>query len=145
VKEDSIASVKCKETMSSRASQKQKHSWLVTATDQPAPARYGRGIGAPFKKGASGNPSGRPKIVGEIKELARAKAAEAFKTVCELLNDVDPRIRMVAAQEILNRAYGKPTQTVDVTHKSEPADYSDAELLAIARGGKASDEPPSHH
>jgi hypothetical protein len=52
---------------------------------------------------------------------------------------------MVAAQEILNRAYGKPTQAVDVTQKRELADYSDAELYAIARGGKASDDSSSHH
>jgi hypothetical protein len=104
-----------------------------------------RNVATQFKKGQSGNPSGRARIVGEIRELARAHAGEAFKVVCELLQSADKRVRMVAAQEILNRAYGKPTQAVDVVHKREPADFSDAELYAIARGGGASDEPPSHH
>jgi hypothetical protein len=142
---DSIAGVKSKKTMSSRASQEQKDSWLVTAMDQPAPANHGRGIGAPVQKGKSGNPSGRPKIVTQIKELARAHGGEAFKKILELMRSDDERVAFAAAQEILNRAYGKPTQAVDVTHKREPADFSDAELYAIARGGKASDESSSRH
>jgi len=38
-------------------------------------------IGKPFKKGQSGNPGGRPKIVGEVKELARTHTAEAIETL----------------------------------------------------------------
>jgi hypothetical protein len=57
------------------------------------------------------------------------------------MHDGDPRVAFVAAQEILNRAYGKPTQAVDVTQKRELAEYSDAELWDIARGERR----PSDH
>jgi hypothetical protein len=77
--------------------------------------------------------------------MARAKGAEAFKVVCELMGSEDPRVRLAAAQEVLNRAYGKPTQAVDVTQKREFADFSDAELYAIARGGSEGSESSSRH
>ena len=68
--------------------------------------------------GVSGNPSGRPAVVSEIQELARARAPEAFKRICELIASADERTALAASQEILNRAYGKPTQSVDSTVKT---------------------------
>ena len=121
----------------------------ICADEQAAPPLTGRARSLAnlkrYPKGETGNPSGRPKIVEVIKTLARAHGGEAFKVVVGLLKSDDERVRMVAAQEILNRAYGKPTLAVDVTHKREPADFSDAELYAIARSGRASDEPSSRH
>lgn len=68
--------------------------------------------------GVSGNPSGRPAIVAEIRELARAEAPAAFKRICALVASADERTALAASQEILNRAYGKPTQSVDSTVKT---------------------------
>lgn len=105
---------------------------LLTAMDQQPTSKTGKVIGKPFQKGKSGNPTGRPKIVEEIRTMARAHGADAFKKVLELLKSDDERVSFAAAQEVLNRAYGKPTQTVDMTiERRDVSDYSDAELIAM--------------
>jgi len=44
--------------------------------------------GRPFTKKASGNPGGRPKVLGNVKELARQKSSEAIETLSKImLND----------------------------------------------------------
>jgi hypothetical protein len=63
--------------------------------------------------GFTANPSGRPKVVGEIKELARQHAPAAFERICQLIDSNDERIVLAASQEILNRAYGRPVQAVE--------------------------------
>ena len=44
-------------------------------------------IGKPFEKGQSGNPGGRPKVVAEIKELARAHTGVAIKTLVSIMTN----------------------------------------------------------
>ena len=47
--------------------------------------------------------------------------------------NVPPGVRVTACERILDRALGKPAQTVDVTNRKDDAyDYSIAELVAIA-------------
>ena len=76
------------------------------------PARDDRGRLLP---GHTANPSGRPRVVEEIKELAREKVPAAFARICALIDSADERTALAAAQEVLNRAYGKPTQAVEKT------------------------------
>ena len=47
----------------------------------------------PFEKGQSGNPGGRPKVVAEIKELARAHTGEAIKTLVSIMTNHKARQR----------------------------------------------------
>ena len=60
-----------------------------------------------FQKGVSGNPGGKPK--GEdVRALARKNTKRAMERIVELIDDADPRVAIMAAKEVLDRAYGKP-------------------------------------
>ena len=71
---------------------------------------------ARFEKGKSGNPGGRPKVIGEIRDLARAHTTEAIETLVAILlnTKVPPAARVSAANAILDRGWGKPTQDMNV-------------------------------
>ena len=45
------------------------------------------GKGRPFQKGVSGNPGGRPKVLGDVQELARQKSPEAITTLGNIMHD----------------------------------------------------------
>jgi hypothetical protein len=45
------------------------------------------GKGRPFPKGISGNPGGRPKVLGEVQELARQKSPKAINTLSNIMHD----------------------------------------------------------
>jgi hypothetical protein len=73
--------------------------------------------GRPFSKGQSGNPGGRPKELREVTELARSAAPEAVKALVNIMNDSEapPTARIAAATAILDRGFGRPAQSVDVS------------------------------
>ena len=64
-----------------------------------------------FKPGQSGNPSGRPRAKIDIQLHAREHTAAALNALVEALDD--PKTKVAAATELLNRAWGKPVQPVD--------------------------------
>lgn len=69
----------------------------------------------PFKRGQSGNPSGRPKEFAHIKALAREHTEAAIAVLVAALEDPNGRTRIAAAEALLDRGYGKPTQGIDVS------------------------------
>lgn len=96
------------------------------------------GKGRPFPKGISGNPGGRPKVLGEVQELARQKSPKAINTLSNIMHDekAPPAARVAAANALLDRGYGKPTQQISQTlAKIDPSSISDEELAAIAING----------
>jgi hypothetical protein len=71
-------------------------------------------IGRPFQKGRSGNPGGRPKVVAEVKELARKHTGKAIETLVSIMDNpkAAPAARVSAANALLDRGYGKPPQHI---------------------------------
>ena len=75
------------------------------------------------------------KITREVKEMAREHGPAAIKHLVHVMkNGSSEQAQVTAAREILDRAYGKPTQYHDVTRRTDLTDLTDAELAAIASG-----------
>lgn len=70
-----------------------------------------------FEKGRSGNPGGRPKIPEEVKDAARAHTMDAIRTLAEVCRGkkMSPAARVSAATALLDRGWGKPVQTSEIS------------------------------
>jgi hypothetical protein len=69
-----------------------------------------------FPKGKSGNPGGRPKVLGEVQELARQYAPAAIVELARLaLKARNETARIAAIRELLDRGYGRTRQSVEVS------------------------------
>jgi hypothetical protein len=69
-----------------------------------------------FPKGQSGNPGGRPKVLGEVQELARQHAPSAIAELARLaLKAKSETARIAAIRELLDRSYGRPRQSMEVS------------------------------
>ena len=67
----------------------------------------------PWKKGESGNPGGRPKQKKIVVEAARAAGDRCVEILRELAEHEDPRVRLEAIKQLLDRGFGKPRQRID--------------------------------
>jgi hypothetical protein len=66
-----------------------------------------------FAPGQSGNPGGRPRVVTEVRDLARLYMPLAIKTLADIAqNGRQDAARVAAATALLDRAYGRPTQPI---------------------------------
>ena len=87
-----------------------------------------------FRKGRSGNPGGRPKVVAEVRDLAQAHTADAIEALAKICRTgKSESARVSAAVALLDRGYGKPLQTVS-TSRPSIVELSDEQLLEIAAG-----------
>jgi len=67
-----------------------------------------------FAPGQSGNPGGRPKASAKVRDLAREHTERALQVLVEIATEGESEAaRVAAANAILDRGYGKPSQPVD--------------------------------
>jgi len=79
-----------------------------------------RRLNGTFAPGHSGNPTGRPAVVAEITELARAHTADAIATLVAICrNGASESARVAAANALLDRGYGRPPQAIE--HQVQPS------------------------
>lgn len=94
---------------------------------RPSPPEHTR-----FKPGQSGNPGGRPKGIADVQALAREFTSDAVDTLVKVMKNTKApaAARVAAAAHVLDRGFGKPTQTVNATVE-RIGQLSDDELLAF--------------
>ena len=63
-----------------------------------------------FKPGQSGNPGGRTTSFAECQRLAREASPDAMRRLIELMASPDERVALMAADKVLERAWGKPRE-----------------------------------
>jgi hypothetical protein len=73
-----------------------------------------------FKPGQSGNPSGRPKAILDVIHLARTHTPMAIGALVKIATSkTSPPAAIVAASvALLDRGWGRPSQTLDVNSSS---------------------------
>ena len=92
-------------------------------------------VGRPFPPGKSGNPGGRPKALINISAAAKKYSQEALDLLVSAVRceQAGWSTRVAAACQLLDRAFGKPMQSIAL-QSLEGRTMTDAELLAIAAG-----------
>lgn len=109
-----------------------------------------RDNGGKWVKGQSGNKSGRPKVVGELRDLAREHTEDAVKTLVKICNDEDapPAARTAAAVALLDRGHGRPAQSIEakIDVYSPAQAHAEAlwELSRRANEAKAIEDKPTN-
>ncbi len=70
-----------------------------------------------FAPGVSANPGGKAKMPDDVKAALKAASPEAVALLVQVMQNPKEKTayRLEAAKTILDRAYGKPAQSQDIT------------------------------
>jgi hypothetical protein len=86
-----------------------------------------------WRPGQSGNPGGRVKVDVDVRALAREHGPLAFRRLVQLMQSDNEAVAVRAAEAVLDRAYGRPVQAMELLGAIAHIDVtalSDAELRA---------------
>jgi hypothetical protein len=73
-----------------------------------------------FRKGQSGNPGGRPKVLSELQELARHHAPAVIAELARIAEKgKSETARIAAGRELLDRGFGRARQSLEVSEPGE--------------------------
>ena len=89
------------------------------------------------KGGPSPNPGGRSKGQKQLIKLAREHTTEALQAIVRVLlaDGTSDRDRLAAARLVLERGWGKPHQSTEITATvTDLREVSTEDLVRIARG-----------
>ena len=89
----------------------------MTASTRSSPMPQRRSGGS-WKPGQSGNPRGRPPVQFDISAMCREHAPEAVAALVLALGSAKERVP--AAIALLDRGFGKPTQTIETNDPNSP-------------------------
>jgi hypothetical protein len=83
----------------------------------------------PFQKGQSGNPNGRPRsqtrAIANLAFEARKHSVLALKTLVDICKKGETEtLRMAAANSLLDRGFGRPTQSIDLSADGPIAQFN---------------------
>jgi Family of unknown function (DUF5681) len=88
-----------------------------------------------FRKGQSGNPGGRPRQLASVMHEARRYTFEAICTLEKLMRTAKSEsVRLNAAEAILSRGWGRPTQALQIDERflaKKLSDLTPEEIKAL--------------
>src|SRR4051794_5342837 len=100
-----------------------------------------------FKPGQSGNPGGRPRTIGDVRDAAREHTVEAIERLAHWMRSNDPRASIAAATALLDRGWGKAAQPLAGEDGESPVATRDvtprerARRIAFVLAQAAREEP----
>jgi hypothetical protein len=94
----------------------------------------------PFKPGQSGNPTGMSKNAAKVIKTAEDHVADAIEVLAKALKDKDSKVRIAAANAILDRGMGKPKQSIEMSRIARTLDeIATDDLIAAVQQSSDSD------
>lgn len=90
-----------------------------------------RDVSGKFGPGNKANPSGRPKEPVHVRLLAQEHTTRAIQRLAELLESPDERVACSASVALLDRAWGKPAQSIEVKGDTADADAGRQRIEAL--------------